>query len=562
VYAVAAAAWIAFSDNLVALIAGTPDQMARLSILKGFGFVLVTATLLHGTLRGAFARERDARRQLAASEALLRAVTDAITDPVFLKDRESRWRFANPATLAAIGKTREAVIGRNDLEIYSDPEVATALLEADRRVMDSGIAAEVEETVETPTGPRIFMTAKAPLRDERGRVIGVVGIARDVTESRRLQAQVQASARLESVGRLAGGIAHDFNNLLTVILGCAGSVERRLEADPVAAREEVGEIRSAATRAAELTRQLLAFARKQVIAPVPLDLNEVVRGSERLLRRVLGEDVRLDVRLQPDLWPVKADAAQLEQVILNLAVNAREAMPHGGELGIETRNLEPGAGELQRVALVIRDTGEGMSPEVRRHAFEPFFTTKGTGKGTGLGLATVYGIVAQLDGQIQLDSEPGAGTTFTLFFPRTTGAPAPGVAPATAPPGSPPAPCSGRLLVIEDDPFVRAVTVRALRGAGYAVDVAADGAEALALSDAALAAVDLVVSDLVMPGADGRSVVRALRERRPGLKALFVSGYSAEALADREPQDAEFLPKPFTIEQLESRVGEMLSGRR
>ena len=697
-YAVVAAAWIAFSDLALSAIATTPEQIATASMLKGFGFVAVTAGLLHGTLRRVLASERDARKRSASSEGLLTALADAIPVPVFLKDRDSRWIFSNRATLRVLGKRLDEVIGKTDAEIYSDPAIGAALMENDRRIMESGAPASVEEAIETPGGRRVFLSSKAPYRDPDGQVIGVIGNAQDiterrdaeealrgqlalreqftriaesvpglicsfrlrpdgsatmpfataalddvyglpaevlardvapwranvhpedlprvmasvtesartlgrwhaefryhhpvkglrwiegwsvplrepdgcilwhgyvtdVTEHRRLQEQVQSAHRLESIGRLAGGIAHDFNNLLTAILGSASVLERRASGRDE--RDEVQEIRAAALRATELTRQLLAFARRQVIAPVPLDLNGVLHSSERLLRRLLGEDIDLVVRPQDGLWRVKADAGQLEQVVINLAVNARDAMPSGGRLVLETRN-DAGAGvpaSLRAalpgpvVCLAVSDTGTGMTPEVRDHLFEPFFTTKAAGAGTGLGLATAHGIVSQLGGRIHVESALGQGTTFTVWFPQTLEA----EAPAAPPPPRRAATVRGTetILVVEDDPMVRDVTVRALRHEGYRVLVASSGGEALALRDEALSGAQLLVTDMVMPGISGRQVAEELCRRHPGLRVLFVSGYSPDVVAERGllAPGCELLEKPFSPDVLAARVRAIL----
>jgi signal transduction histidine kinase/CheY-like chemotaxis protein len=392
---------------------------------------------------------------------------------------------------------------------------------------------------------------------------GVVVNARDATEQRRLEQRFHQGQRLESIGRLAGGVAHDFNNLLTVILGCTESLQRAaLEQTPPRA-EDVDDVIGAAERARDLTRHLLAFARKQVLAPVALDLNEVLRGSERLLRRVLGEDVELVVALAPDLWCVRCDPGQMEQVVVNLAANARDAMPRTGRLGLETANVRLGADDSggenapgEYVRLVVRDTGSGLAPEVKAHLFEPFFTTKPTGRGTGLGLATVHGIVSQSGGFIRVQSEPGAGTAFELFFPRTHEVPAPPVAtPRPRTTGG-----SEAVLVVEDDAHVREVTVRTLRAAGYRVLVASGAADALGVSDAELADVRLLVTDVVMPGLDGRQVAARLHRRREGLRVLYVSGYTQGAIADRDVLEpgSDFLAKPFTATALLAAVRELL----
>ena len=571
VYAVAAAAWIAFSDLLIAHGVRSVEVQAAWSIVKGFAFVALTAALLHVALRRGLHRERIAHARLQASEALLRNVTDSVPDPIFLKDRHGRWTFANPATLEAIGKRMDEVLGRTDREIYLDPAVGEAIMQVDRRIIASGAVEILEERIETPRGPRVFLSTKAPLRDGGGEVVGIVGNARDVTERkraeeavRRLEEQVQRAQKLESIGRLAGGVAHDFNNLLTVILSCAEALEAALASGAPADLEDVREIRAAGKRAGELTRQLLAFARKQVIAPVPLVLNELVHGTEKLLRRVLTEDVELDTVLQPALWPVRCDPGQIEQVILNLAVNARDAMPRGGRLTIETGNVDIAGEEALRtggrcgpfVRLVVRDSGAGLAEEVKAHLFEPFFTTKPTGQGTGLGLATVYGIVEQADGHVRVESELGRGTTFEIYLPRSAEAPRAHVeAPAPAPRRG-----SETVLVVEDEKQVREVSVRALRAAGYQVLVAGGPYAALDLGDAALERVELLVTDVVMPGMDGRMLAEELRRNHPRLRVLYVSGYPREVIAERGVLEAgtELLAKPFTGAALLARVQTVL----
>jgi PAS domain S-box-containing protein len=663
-----------------------------LPVLASAGALLLLSLAFTWTLRRQVASRtadlRTANAQLRESEALLRTFSDALPDPIFLKDREGRWFFANPAVLSVVGKARDAVIGRTDAEIYDDPAVGAALMETDRRVMTSGMAEVLEETIPTPAGDRVYLSTKVPYRDADGRVVGIIGSARDITErirgedalrasehrfralnehasdivlvtdgegvvtfaspslarvmgvapeavlgrhcfdavhpedverarasfaavraepgtrrelelrvrradgtwalqhaetgnllavpsvrgmvinsrditaQRRAEEELRQAQKLESIGRLAGGVAHDFNNLLTVILSCADALDDDLRAGAPANAEDIQEIRAAGRRATELTRQLLAFARKQVIAPVSLDLNAVVRGSEKLLRRVLGEDVELVVKLQEGLWSTRCDPGQLEQVIVNLAVNARDALPRGGRITVETSNVDahqagaraPDARD--HVRLVVRDAGTGMSPEVKAHLFEPFFTTKAQGRGTGLGLATVYGIVKQSDGCVHVDSEPGVGTSVEIWLPRSR------EAAATAPPTPPPAVVRGteRLLVVEDDPHVREVTVRSLRGGGYDVLVARSGEEALALDAAKARDVRLLVTDVVMPGVDGRALAGDLLRRHPALRVLYVSGYPQDALAEGGvlERGVELLPKPFTPAALLARVRAVL----
>jgi signal transduction histidine kinase len=367
-------------------------------------------------------------------------------------------------------------------------------------------------------------------------------------ERHKLEEQYRHAQKMEAIGRLAGGIAHDLNNVLTAILGYSQLWLAKLPPDDPN-RNDVVEIEKAGQRAASLTRRLLAFSRKQVLSPRVINLNAVVRDVERLLRRVIGEDVELVTTLEPSLWNVKADPAQVEQVIMNLAVNARDAMPRGGRLTIGTNNMAPD------VTLWVSDTGTGIAPEIKTHLFEPFFTTKGLGRGTGLGLSTVYGIVTQSGGRIAVQSEQGKGTTFRIYLPRVLERAEP-LPQATPRPG----PAEGRetILLVEDDDVIRALAASVLRAHGYTVLAAPDGIEGARAGAEHKGKIDLLITDLVMPRMDGRTLARELTARRPGLKVLLMSGYSAEENPGDEAAAA--LRKPFTPRELLARAREVLDG--
>ena len=407
----------------------------------------------------------------------------------------------------------------------------------------------------------------SPIRNAEGTVTHFLAIQQDVTDQRLLEDQLRQAQKMEAVGRLAGGVAHDFNNLLTVI----SSYSELLLGDLPAAdprRADLEEIRKAAGGAAALTRQLLAFSRKQVLQPTVLDLNAVVAGADKMLKRLIGEDIDLVSVLSPDVGAVRADAGQVEQVIMNLAVNARDAMPEGGKLTIETANLELDATYTDQhravspgayVLLSVSDTGTGMDEHTKARVFEPFFTTKEQGKGTGLGLATVYGIVKQSGAFIWVYSELGRGTTFKIYFPR--------VEDVASAPAAPTAPESLRgtetVLVAEDAAAVRAVIQQVLASHGYQVLEAADGRSALELGARHEGPVHLLVTDVVMPEMSGRQLADRLQERRPTLKVLFVSGYTDDAIVRHgilEPGIA-FLQKPFTPEALARKVREALDDK-
>jgi len=397
------------------------------------------------------------------------------------------------------------------------------------------------------------------------------GTQRDVTAQRHLEDQLRQAQKMEAVGRLAGGIAHDFNNILTAILGTCSLMQRELSPGS-RAREDVDEIQRAATRAAGLTRQLLAYSRRQVLQPEVLDLNVVVGEMDRMLRRLIGEDVELVTVLGKDLGRVLADPGQIEQVVLNLAVNARDAMPRGGRLTIETADAPgdpagtPQGSSSPRVMLAISDTGVGMDDRVRSHLFEPFFTTKEVGKGTGLGLATVYGIVRQSGGAITVDSAPGRGSTFRVYLPRVEEAsfrrPSQGAPEGGAREGGSPEPPAAHILLAEDEPRVRALTQRVLEARGYRVLAATDGAKALELASDQSVKVDLLVTDVVMPGMSGPDLARRLRESRPGLPVVYMSGYADQGLAhEAAATGGAFLSKPFETEALERLVQQALERR-
>ncbi len=399
-----------------------------------------------------------------------------------------------------------------------------------------------------------------------------VGVQTDVTERVRLEEQVRQSQKMEAIGQLAGGIAHDFNNLVTIINGYSEILLRGVPAaDP--RNKHLTLIHHAGERAATLTRQLLTFSRKQAVTPVVLDIAEVAANLEKMLRRVLGEDIDLVTTLQPGVGFIKADAGQVEQVIMNLAVNARDAMPQGGSLVIEAATCRPGsfvltaqaAAQIQTdirdsyVVLTVTDTGHGMDAATQAHIFEPFFTTKEVGKGTGLGLATVYGIVKQSGGHIAVESEPGKGTTFRVYFPRVekvspTSKSDPG--PTKLPQGQ------ETILLVEDEEGVREFARHVLDEAGYRVLEARDGPEARRVSEAHQGPIHLLVTDVVMPQMSGRQVAEALGAQRPTLKVLYLSGYTDDAVMRHGIREAEvaFLPKPFTPSILAQKVREVLDG--
>ncbi len=404
----------------------------------------------------------------------------------------------------------------------------------------------------------------------------VIGLTRARKE--RLQAQLQQAQRLENLGQLAGGVAHDFNNLLTVIVNYVSFVSQELaaatESDWPArletARGDLAQVSRAADRAAGLTRQLLAFARREVVRPQVLDLDSVVNAVEEMLRRTLGEQVELVTAPGGHLWPVLADPGQLEQVLVNLAVNARDAMPAGGTLTIDTSNVSVDADSIaggskspegRNVRLRVSDTGTGMSADVIEHAFEPFFTTKEEGTGTGLGLATVYGILAQNDGHIQIYSQPGTGTTVSIMLPVT--AEAATVSPVPGPVPHQRTPSGETVLVVEDAEALREVTERIFSRNGYRVITAADGREAIRVARDHPGEIHLLITDVVMPHMLGKEVAERVREIKPEIQVLFMSGYAQTVLTSqgRIDPDAALVEKPFSQADLLAKAGQVLNGK-
>jgi PAS domain S-box-containing protein len=421
----------------------------------------------------------------------------------------------------------------------------------------------------TKSGRRIDTIITTTLMNYEGS-IAILGIITDITERKRLEAQLFWSQKMETVGRLAGGVAHDFNNILTTIRSYVelGMMHLHPE-DPLNGNFQ--EILKASDRAANLTTQLLAFSRRQRTEKRVISLNEAIRNMEKMLRRLIGENIELVTRMTKDLGRVKADVGQVEQVIVNLCVNARDAMPEGGRLTLSTANVTFGEQHVRRhvwatpgrrVMLAVSDTGVGLTEEVKAHLFEPFYTTKELGKGTGLGLATSYGIVRQNRGNITATSKPGKGTTFKIYFPRVDEEPEPLPMPDES--GDPPR-GSERVLLVEDDPSVRKVTVQVLSGQGYTVLEAPNGEEALRVArNDPEGEIHLLMTDVVMPRMSGVNLANLLREERPGLRVLFFSGYTGDGLDEQSLRDPDvaFLQKPFSPATLARTVYDLLRWKR
>ncbi len=504
--------------------------------------------------------------ELRAAEQRYRRLAENAPDVIFRFEHPSRaCSFVNPRITDLTGYTPE--------EFYADPELSVKIVHPEDRGVIEEIFGGGGPEVGTSTlrwvaksGETIWIEQHyVMVRDPQGRLVAIECIARDITSRRRLEEQFLQSQKMEAIGRLAGGVAHDFNNLLTVINGYSEQALVTLpENSPL--QQDIAEIRSAGERAASLTRQLLAFSRRQVLKPEVLDLNHIVAEMQRMFHRLLGEDVVLTTAAGAALDCVYADRGQIEQVIMNLVVNARDAMPKGGRLTIETgnvpldtsypgmrHNVPPG----DYAMLAVSDTGIGMNEETQKRIFEPFFTTKS--HGTGLGLSTVLGIVQQSGGTIWVYSEPGRGTTFKIYFPKVAAAPQSGaLRPDTKSYSG-----SETVLLVEDEDGVRKLIRSVLEGAGYSVLDARSGAEALALCEIYPEVIHLVVTDVVMPEMSGGELANRLAALRPDAKLLFMSGYTDHAMVDHwelTPETA-FLQKPFAPSTLVAKVRQILDSR-
>ena len=482
-------------------------------------------------------------------------------------DRQGHVSSWNPAAERLFGWTADEVLGRPVPTIPPEREVEFREI-LQRRLTHQGILG-IETQRLRKDGTRVDVeVATAPVRDASGAIVGGMGFFIDVTGRKQLEEQLRQAQKIEAVGQLAGGIAHDFNNIITAIkLHSEFLLESIVTDDP--RREDVQEVSKAAIRAAGLTRQLLAFSRKQLLQPVVLDLNATVRELQTMVSRLIGEDIAVEASLAADLWPVLADAGQVEQVLINLAVNARDAMPGGGRISIGTENVEltgdytdadPVVANGRHVRLTVGDTGCGMTREVQARLFEPFFTTKGPRGGTGLGLSTVYGIVKQSNGFIAVKSAPDEGTVFSIYLPAaetTPARPAEGAVAGSTERGS------EVVLLVEDEEAVRALVRRILSRQGYVVLEAVDGRDALNVTARHDGRIDLVVTDAVMPEMGGLDLIRAMRVLRPDVKVLLMSGYTDDEMTRRGILTPElaFLSKPFDVEALLRRVREVLDAR-
>src|SRR6202167_2762160 len=508
------------------------------------------------------------RHQLVEREELFRLISENAADMIAVVDPSGRRLYNSPAYARILGFTNEELESTSFFE-QVHPDDRQLAEQAAKEATAGSQGRTVQYRMRHKDGSwHVIESGASAILNAQKKVEKLVIVNRDVSERRQLEEKFRQAQKMEAVGRLSGGVAHDFNNLLGVIIGYAEYLQESLEPEN-ALRTSVDEILKAGKRAASLTRQLLAFSRQQVLDPKVLDLNGVVSDMEKMLRRLIGEDVELSTVLSPDLGRLKADQGQLEQVVMNLVVNARDAMPQGGKLAIETQNMIMDEAFIRRypypvqpgpyVLLTVTDSGIGMDAETKARALEPFFTTKEKGKGTGLGLSTVYGVVKQSGGYIDIYSSPGAGTTFKIYLPRVHEA-IKGETPAGTATSF-----TGHetILLAEDEASLRTLTRNTLEMCGYKVLEANAGIETMQISDAYADTIDLLLTDMVMPGMGGRALGQELSRRRPDVRLAYMSGYTGQAVGSQGPVDpgSVFLLEPFTREVLTRKIREALDRR-
>jgi len=534
-------------------------QESRVFSSREISLVLRVAEQVSGAL---------ARARLVETQQRLSTAVEQAAEAVMITDVEGMIVYVNPAFEQLCGHDRAEFMGRSPKQFLDCRGDGTIYQQLTRCMQESRVQQGRVVSRKKNGDPYTVDAMVTPVRNQVGEIVNYVATMRDVSREVQLQEQFRQAQKMEALGRLAGGIAHDFNNLLTVIHLSARMLERHLEPQE-ALWPHVKRIEETGQRAAALTKQLISFSRREIVETQVLALNQLVEDMSGMLERIIGENIEFQTSLAPNLALIRLDPSQMEQVIMNLVVNARDAMPDGGSLQVQTANVlldgayaeaHPDVAPGEYVMLVIGDTGVGMDEEVKSHLFEPFFTTKEQGQGTGLGLSTVFGIVKQNQGHIRVESEVGRGTMFKIYLPQVEATEADVLRAARSSELTRPRRGTETILVVEDAAEVRDLTVQTLRACGYHVLAASDGIEALAVSEQTNGPIHLLLTDLVMPRMGGRELVKALHPQRPDVRIMYMSAYADLSLVQQAMSDPyiSFLAKPFTVEALAQKVRDVL----
>lgn len=569
IYAAVGVLWIVLTDALLSGLASTPEGITRLQTVKGWGFILLTAVLLYWLVRTYTTAVQRSNRELERSEQGYRRIVETASEGICTVDAGGLVILANGRLAEMVGYSPQELTGQALLDLV-DEESRQELA----GLLGAGTSARgqcCDVKLRARDGQEVWVIAAvSPLSDDSHLPIGCLIMLTDISDRKRLESQLLQLQKMEALGQLAGGIAHDFNNIITAILGNVDLLRLQLKQRSISVEKlaaDVDQIEQAGERAMGLTRQLLAFSRRQVVRPQIVDCNRLLLDMEKMLSRLIREDIQLKIVTKQDVPAVRADVGQLEQVVVNLVVNARDAMPEGGRLTVESSSVEldehyvamhPGARTGPHVLITVSDTGRGMDSRTLNRIFEPFFTTKAAGQGTGLGLATVYGIVKQFGGHVDAYSEPGMGSTFKVYLPASEEAAM--AAPLSREPREAAVGGSETILVCEDNEAIRKMMGRVLEEKGYRALICASPLVALDTAEAYDGAIQLLITDVVMGEMSGPELAEHLQASRPKLKILFVSGYPSEVVAQHGllNDGTDFLPKPFSADALMQRVRQVL----